>query len=128
MIAVSLLLSSCAVSVQPAADIEMQSVGVMGGQTVNERLGLRGYPGATVVKQEQDRDSSRTTFETSASLDAVYNHFHGQLRGQGWQRGELESKRNKVEAEYYRGGEEVELKLHREGNSGRYRLELKLDD
>jgi predicted small secreted protein len=123
----SLLLTSCSVTVQPGPGIDVHAVGVSGDVLVNERLGVRGYPGATLVKQEQDEGSSKTTFETGASLDAVYAHFHSQLTSRGWQRYELNSKPNQVKAEYAMGGEELELKLDREGRSGRYRLELDLD-
>lgn len=122
------LLTSCAVTVQPRGEFDVHAVGVSDGRHVNERLGLVGYPGSTVVKQEQDRSSSKTTFESGATIDAVYAHFHGQLSNQGWRRQELDSKPNKVEAEYRRRGEELEFKLKREGKSGRYRLELELDD
>jgi hypothetical protein len=123
-----MLISSCAVTVQPGASFDVHAVGVSGGELVNERLGLRGYPGSVVIRQENGRSSSKTTFETGASLDSVYAHFHGQLGGRGWQRRELDMKPNEVKAEYTRQGEELELKLNREGRSGRYRLDLELDD
>jgi predicted small secreted protein len=123
----SLLLTSCSVTVQPGPGIDVHAVGVSGDVLVNERLGVRGYPGAVLVKQEQKGESSKTTFETGASIDAVYAHFHSQLTSRGWQRYELNSKPNQVKAEYAMGGEELELKLDREGRSGRYRLELDLD-
>ncbi|MEX2543269.1 MAG: hypothetical protein WD314_15790 [Trueperaceae bacterium] len=124
----AVLLTSCAVTVQPRVGFEAHAVGVSDGRHVNERLGLVGYPGSTVIRQEQDRSSSKTTFESRASLDAVYAHFHGQLGNQGWRRFELDSKPNHVNAEYRRSGEELEFELKREGQSGRYRLELELDD
>lgn len=128
LLALTFLLSSCAVSVRPAASIDVHSVGVSDTQTLNSRLDVRGYPGATVIKQEEKESSSKTTFETGASLAEVYTHFHGQLSARGWRRQELDSKPNQVKAEYARSGEELELKLNREGRSGRYKLELKLDD
>lgn len=127
LLAVSLLLSACAVTVQPGGAIDVHAVGVQGG-LVSERLGIRSYPGSTTISQEEKADSWKATFETSATFEAVYDHYHGQLARQGWQRDELERKSNKIEAEYRRAGEELELKLHREGRSGRYRLELKLND
>jgi hypothetical protein len=127
LLIVAIILSSCAVTVQPGASFDVHAVGVS-DVLVNERLGLRGYPDSRIVSQEQGRSSSKTTFETSASLDSVYAHFHGQLGRRGWQRRELDSKPNQVKAEYARQGEELELKLDREGRSGRYRLELDLDD
>lgn len=127
-LAVTVLLTSCAVTVQPGAAMEVHTAGVSGNQLVNDRLRLTSYPGSVVVQQEQKERSSKTTFETEASLDAVYSHFHSQLANQGWQRRELESKPNRVEAEYTRRDEGLELKLNREGQSGRYRLDLELDD
>jgi hypothetical protein len=128
LLIVAMILSSCAVTVRPGATFDVHAVGVSDGALVNERLGLRGYPDSRIVSQEQDRSSSKTTFETGASLDSVYAHFHGQLGRRGWQRHELDSKPNEVKAEYTRQGEELELKLNREGRSGRYRLQLDLDD
>jgi hypothetical protein len=125
--ALLLLLTSCAVTVQPGAPFDVQAVGVSDTTVINSRLGLRGYPGATVMKHEDKGSSSDTTFESGGSLDAVYNHFHNQLRGQGWERVELEVKSNKIEAGYRSGGEKVSLELNREGQSGRFRLKVDLD-
>lgn len=122
-----LLLSACAVTVE-SAGVGVNPVNVAGSETINHRLGLQGYPGAVVVRQEQEDDESLTTFETGASLDDVYGYFHSQLTRRGWQRHGFEQKPNKVEADYRRRGEQLEFELQRHGRSGRYSLELKLDD
>ena len=128
LVGLVLLLSACSVTVRPGSfDVE-GAVGLSNGQFVNERLSLRAYPNSSVVSQEERRGSSETTFETGASLEAVFDHFDRQLAGQGWRRGDLEFRPNKAEAEYHRRGEEIDFELNRHGNSGRYTLEIEFDD
>ena len=123
-----LLLSACSVTVAPG-DFDVHGVvGTGGGVMVNERLSLRAYPGSTTIDQQERRGRSTTTFETRASLENVFDHFDRQLASQGWRRTELEMRPNRVEAEYEGGDDEVELKLNRQGNSGRYRLDIEFDD
>ena len=124
----TILLSACSVTVRPDAFDVHSVVGVNGGTFVNSRLSLRAYPGSTIISQQERGGRSSTRFETRAGIESVFEHFDRQLAGQGWRRGDLELKRNKAEAEYRRGDSEVDFELHREGNSGGYRLEIRFDD
>ncbi|MEX2535910.1 MAG: hypothetical protein WD273_09980 [Trueperaceae bacterium] len=128
LLGLALLLSACTLTVRPGANIDVQAVSVVGAPLVNGRLGLHGYPHAVIVSLQERRGSSQTTFETGASLDAVYSHFHRQLAGQGWRRNDYEGRPHKVEAEYRRGEAEVDFELDRQGRSGRYRLDIDFDD
>lgn len=128
LLGVVFLLSACAVTVD-SRDFDVQgAMGVSGDAVVNDRLGLRSYPGSTIVSQHQRNGSSETTFETRASLDTVFDHFDRQLTNQGWRRSEAEFRPNRVEAEYRRSDGELDLELIRQGDSGRYRLEIDFDD
>ncbi|HEX7003232.1 MAG TPA: hypothetical protein VF168_03495 [Trueperaceae bacterium] len=123
-----ILLSACSVTVAPS-DFDLHGVVGAGGSTiVDSRLGLRAYPGSTVIDQRERGERSTTTFETGANLESVFDHFDGQLARQGWRRSDLEMRPNRAEARYRNGGDELELELVREGNSGRYRLSIELDD
>ena len=128
LLALMALLSACSVTVRPDAFDVHSVVGSRGTSLVNSRLGLSAYPGSTVTSQQERGGRSSTRFDTGAGIESVFDHFDGQLVAQGWRRGDLELKRNKAEAEYRRGDSEVDLELHREGNSGGYRLEIRFDD
>ena len=95
--------------------------------TLSDRLGLNLYPGANLRKLEQDGGKLKAQFETAASLEQVYDDLHRQLTDLGWQRTLLQTKdaATKVEADYARGGQGLDLKLDQEGKSGKYKLELK---
>lgn len=129
LFAVVFLLSACAVTVQPGTfDVE-SVIGTSGSPFVNDRLGLRAYPGSAITRQEGRGGSSETTFETRASLADVFDHFDRQLARQGWRRDDTDFGPNRVEAEYRRRGDgEIELSLNRRGNSGSYHLEIDFDD
>lgn len=128
LLALIALLSACSVTVRPDAFDVHSAVGVRDASFVNSRLSLRAYPGSTIVSQQERGGRSSTRFETGAGIETVFDHFDRQLSGQGWRRGDFELKRNKAEAEYRRGDSEIDLELHREGNSGGYRLDIRFDD
>ena len=97
---------------------------------VNARLNLGVYPGSQLVDVDNDRDgSSKVSFTTSANLESVNDFFHREISLRGWQRTRFEqkSKATKIEARYARQGSEFKYKLDREGNSGRYKLEIDFD-
>jgi hypothetical protein len=97
---------------------------------INQRLGLPAYPNSRVFNLDNnDRDgSSRSVgFETNASLNQVYGFFHNELLKRGWSLSKLNVKvsATKVEARYQRPNERFDFKLDQQGNSGRYKLEIK---
>jgi hypothetical protein len=98
---------------------------------INQRLGLPAYPNSRILKIEEkdkkDDDSGKVEFETGASLNQVYGFFHNELARRGWLRSKLNVKGSatKVEARYQRPNERFDFKLDQQGNSGRYKLEIK---
>jgi hypothetical protein len=100
------------------------------GSIVNARLNLGIYPGSQLLDVDNDRDgSSKVRFASSANLDSVNDFFHREISLRGWQRTRFEQKdkATKIEARYARQGSEFKYKLDREGNSGRYKLEIDFD-
>jgi hypothetical protein len=97
---------------------------------INQRIGLPAYPNSRVLKiEEKDKkdDSGKVEFEIGASLNQVYGFFHNELLRRGWLRSKLNVKGSatKVEARYQRSNERFDFKLDQQGNSGRYKLEIK---
>ncbi len=104
---------------------------------INQRLGLPAYPNSRVLKVEdkyskdgkdkKDAGSGEVEFETNASLNQVYGFFHNELLRRGWLRSKLNFKgpATKLEARYQRPNEYFDFKLDQQGNSGRYKLEIK---
>lgn len=122
------LLSACAVRVNSSSSAPTPVPASSG--IVNARLNLSVYPGSQLVDVATDRDgSSKVRFITSASLESVNDFFHREISVRGWQRTRFEqkSKATKIEARYGRQGSVFEYKLDREGNSGRYKLEIDFD-
>ena len=97
--------------------------------TLSRGFNLSLYPGAYLVELSEDDEEIEAVFEVNASLQAVFDDIDSQLFVSGWQRGYLEYKNNasKLKAGYYRAGKELELKLDKQGNSGRFKLDLELD-
>lgn len=93
-------------------------------------FGLNPYPRSSLLGLEQDDGRVRLEFSVRASLEEVYAYFHDGLASQGWHRVALELKgpATKAEADYRRNGRELELRLDKKGNSGKFRLELELED
>lgn len=127
---VALSLSGSAAKPQSAtvtSTPQPQSVTVTPAATLSDQLGLNLYPDANLRKLEQDSGKLEAEFETGASLEQVYDDLHRQLAANGWQRTGLELKgpATKLEADYRRNGQGLKLELDRQGNSGKYKLELK---
>jgi hypothetical protein len=131
------VLSSCVVRVVPSAPPSAaptpaparppSSAPVM----VNPRLQLIAYPGSQVLDVDSKRDgSSQARFAVNASLETVNAFFHREISARGWQRTRFELKSNatKIEARYQRQRDDFKYKLDREGNSGRFKLEIDFDD
>ena len=122
------LLNACMVRVSDAGSAPAP-VAASGG-IVNARLNLSVYPGSQLVDVDNDRDgSSKVRFTSNANLESVNDFFHREISNRGWQRTRFEQKdkATKIEARYGRQGSEFKYKLDREGNSGRYKLEIDFD-
>ncbi|AWR85856.1 hypothetical protein [Meiothermus taiwanensis] len=120
-----LLLSACVVGVRPEP-APPPPVRSSSGFVLNARLGLPPYPDSVALKREERGGSSEAEFETRDPLEQVYAFFHNWLTNRGWVRTRLEYKgpASKLEAEYRRGAERFKLELDRQGQSGRYKLEI----
>jgi hypothetical protein len=98
---------------------------------INRRIGLPAYPNSRILKiedkEKEDSESGKVEFEIGASLGQVYGFFHNELLRRGWLRSKLNIKGSatKVEARYQRPNERFDFKLDQQGNSGRYKLEIK---
>ena len=104
---------------------------------INQRVGLPAYPNSRVLKidnkdgkddkDKKDGGSGEVEFETAASLNQVYGFFHNELLRRGWLQSKLnvKSSATKLEARYQRTNEKFDFKLDQQGNSGRYKLEIK---
>ena len=122
------LLNACAVRVvssdsAPAPVLTSSSI-------VNARLNLGAYPGSQGLEVDNDRNgSSKVRFAVNDPLESVNAFFHREIGLRGWQRTRFEqkSKATKIEASYARQGASFKYKLDREGNSGRYKLEIDFD-
>lgn len=124
----ALLTAGCTVTFSPERVPEDESsIGVVeqNEPTINPFLGLRAFPGSSIVDRSIDGRSSETTFRADASLQAVYRHVHDQLAADGWRRVSSEIDAGEIEAEYVRDGVELELELERD--DGLFELELDVD-
>ncbi len=123
------LLNACMVRVNGPSGVAAP-VPVSSG-IVNARLNLGAYPGSQLLDVDNNRDgSSKVRFTINASLESVNAFFHREISVRGWQRTrfELKSKATKIEARYARQGNNFKYKLDREGNSGRFKLEIDFDN
>jgi hypothetical protein len=121
------LLNACVVRVNGSGSAPVPGSSVV----VNTRLNLVAYPGSQLLDVDSDRDgSSKVRFSINASLESVNAFFHREISARGWQRTRFELKSNatKIEARYARQGNDFKYKLDREGNSGRFKLEIDFDD
>ncbi|ADI14227.1 hypothetical protein [Truepera radiovictrix] len=96
-----------------------------GGQVINETVGLTMFPGASEVEIAEDGLDTTVRFSAEASLEEVYAFFHDELTALGWERTDLETSDDEIEATYRREGRELEFELERD--NGRYVLELDVD-
>jgi hypothetical protein len=123
------LLNACVVRVNGSGGAPAPVPG--SSVVVNTRLNLVAYPGSQLLDVDSDRDgSSKVRFSVNASLESVNAFFHREISARGWQRTRFELKSNatKIEARYARQGNDFKYKLDREGNSGRFKLEIDFDD
>ena len=123
-------LNACAVRVSDVGR-PVAPAGVTASGIVNARLNLSVYPGSQLLDVDTDRNgSSKVRFAVDADLESVNAFFHREIGVRGWQRTRFEqkSKATKIEALYERQGSAFKYKLDREGNSGRYKLEIDFDN
>lgn len=127
------LLNACAVRVNGSGSAPATTASApvpASGGIVNTRLNLGVYPGSQLLDVDNDRDgSSKVSFNVNANLESVNDFFHREISNRGWQRTRFEQKNKatKIEALYGRQGSVFKYKLDREGNSGRYKLEIDFD-
>ncbi|NJK45300.1 MAG: hypothetical protein HC933_14420 [Pleurocapsa sp. SU_196_0] len=126
------LLNACVVRVTPSSNPPSPAPpSAPSGTVINARLNLIAYPGSRILDLDNDRDgSSEVRFTANASLESVNAFFHREISARGWQRTRFELKSNatKIEARYQRQRDDFKYKLDREGNSGRFKLEIDFDD
>lgn len=99
-------------------------------QDLMERLNLASYPNAEILRLEQNAGQFRLEFQIRAELQNVYDHFHAQLRREGWERTNLNVQDNsgRIDAQYVRSNNRLELQINQQGNSGRFRVEGRLQN
>lgn len=119
-------LTGCTLTITPGLEV-YPAPEIVQLSHVNSTLGLRVYPRAVIRQHREDRLTSRTDFESAASLSQIYDFYHTQLVANGWRRDSLRQRdrAERIEANYRRGNERIRLELNRRGESGQYRLEFK---
>lgn len=95
--------------------------------TINASLDLPAHPDSEVVINDDDGRDSETHLETETSLEELYAYYHDFLTQKGWQREDLETEDDKIEADYRKDNVKLELEIEREG-TGVYKVELDFDD
>jgi hypothetical protein len=130
-----MFLSACVVRVAPSSSAPPPSppppAPSQPSSVINAKLGLSAYPGSRLLDFENKRDgSSEVRFTANANLETVNAFFHREISARGWQRTRFEVKSNatKIEARYRRSGDSFKYELDREGNSGRFKLEIDFDN
>lgn len=129
-VAATALLSACTVTFTPGeADVRVRGgvVATVGSPRVDARWPVTVPPGARVTDVRADGDELRYDVIGSAGVRAVYDRLHAELAAAGWRRTELDVDHDEIEAEYRRGGWELEVEVEERGRD-RVRVELDRDD
>lgn len=124
------LLSACTVTFVPGdvgVDVRAGVVASVGAERVDGRWPVTVPPGARVADVQARSDRLRYDLVGTDNVQAVYGRLHGELSADGWRRTDMDRERDEIEAEYRRGGLELEVKVERRG-SDRVRVTLDLDD
>lgn len=124
-------MTSCVAVVQPNTPVRPVTVSpVSSGVTIDKRLKIPAYPGSQIVDIDGDDDDTKVTFTSRDSLEQVNAYFHREIVARGYTRTKYEIKNSasRIEAEYKKSGQELDYKLDKQGNSGRFMLELEFDD
>lgn len=116
------LLASCTVTTQTTAPAKPQNAVSPSKPSPSVNLGDYALPeGSSNVKVK----SNNVEFRISGkSLDDIFGHYDQQFKRRGWLRVGLEERPNRVEATYKYENNLVKLLVKREGNSGKYEIEL----
>lgn len=117
-----IVLASCTVTTQTTAPAKPQSVVSQPKAAPSLNLGDYALPeGANNVKVK----SNNVEFRISGkSMDDIFLHYDQQFKRRGWLRVGLEERPNRIEATYKYENNLVKLLVKREGNSGKYEIEL----
>ena len=129
-VAAAALLSACTVTFTPGeADVRVRGgiVATVGSQRVDARWPVTVPPGARVAEVQARTDRLRYDLIGSAGVRAVYDRLHVELVADGWRRTDLDVERREIEAEYRRGGWELEVEVE-ERDRDRVRVTLERDD
>lgn len=128
--AAAALLSACTVTFTPGeADVRVRGgiVATVGSERVDARWPVTVPPGARVANVQARNDELRYDVIGSAGVRAVYDRLHAELLADGWRRTDLDVERDEIEAEYRRGGWELEVEVEERGRD-RVRVTLERDD
>lgn len=129
-VATAALLSACTVTFTPGeADVEVRGgiVATVGSPRVDARWPVTVPPGARVADVQARSDRLRYELIGSGGVRAVYDRLHAELAADGWRRTDLDAERREIEAEYRRGGWDLEVEVEERGRD-RVRVELERDD
>ncbi len=129
-VATATLLTACTVTFTPGeADVRVRGgiVATVGSQRVDARWPVTVPPGARVADVQARGDRLRYDLIGSAGVRAVYDRLHVELATDGWRRTELDVERREIDAEYRRGGWELEVEVEERGRD-RVRVTLERDD
>lgn len=129
-VATAALLTACTVTFTPGeADVRVRGgiVATVGSQRVDARWPITVPPGVRVADVQARGDRLRYELIGSAGVRAVYDRLHVELAADGWHRTDLDVERREVEAEYQRGGWELEVQVEERGRD-RVRVTLERDD
>lgn len=129
-VAAAALLSACTVTFTPGeADVRVRGgvVATVGSERIDARWPVTVPPRARVANVEARGDRLRYDLIGSAGVRAVYDRLHAELVTDGWRRTELDVDHDEIEAEYRRGGWELEVEVEERGRD-RVRVELERDD
>ncbi|GEM48857.1 hypothetical protein [Deinococcus cellulosilyticus] len=120
---IAALMSACTVTTQTSVQPKPQAAVVAQPKTPpSKNLGDYALPdGASNIKVK----SNKVEFSLGKrDLGDVFEHFDNQFKRKGWLRVGVENRPNRVEATYKFENNLVRLTVKREGNSGKFEVEL----
>ena len=129
-VAATALLSACTVTFVPGdvgIDVRADVVATVDGPRVDARWPVTVPPGARLANVQARSDRLRYDLIDGPSVRAVYDRIHAELVADGWRRTELDVDGDEIEAEYRRGGWELEVEVEERGRD-RVRVTLERDD
>lgn len=120
---IATLMSACTVTTQTSVQPRPQTVVVAQPKSPpSKNLGDYTLPeGANNVKVR----SNKVEFSLGKrDLNDVFEHYDSQFKRKGWVRAGMETRPNRIEAAYKFDNNLVRLTVKREGNSGKFEVEL----